>query len=292
MNPFLVVFLSIFLSLSLPAQAQLFNGSTQAPSSVEALVSSLKTGDVLVLGEFHDQKPHHQNHEEILNELLAQGLTFDVGMEFFYDYRLQPVVEKYLFEQISEIDFLKAIGWGGDSFDFYRNKVLAPLEVGGKTFAINAPRELTQAIARKGLASLAPDLQALMPHDFSIGNDQYLARFKEAVGGDHFPKDKLQNYFAAQSVWDDTMAWQTLRNISTSSRDVFVIIVGDFHVSYGGGLPDRLLARGASRVVTVSQIDVTEVEQKDRSTLVAPHPQWGPRADWIWITENKESTAP
>lgn len=288
MNSVFVLFVAILLNFSLGAHAQLFNGETQAPSTVEELVGSLKKGDVLVLGEFHDQKPHHQNHENILNELLAQGLTFDVGMEFFYDYRKQPLVEQYLFEQINEADFLKAIGWGGDNFDFYRNKVLAPLEVGGKTFAINAPQELTRAIARKGLSSLTPELQLLMPPNFAIGNTQYLERFKEAVGGDHFPEDQLQNYFAAQSVWDDTMAWQSLQNFSTSTRDIFVIIVGDFHASYGGGLPDRLLARGAQRVVTLSQIDVTEVEQKERASLVAPHPQWGPRANWVWLTENKE----
>jgi uncharacterized iron-regulated protein len=280
--------ISLFFLSSINAEAQLYKASTQEVASVEALVGTLQKGDVLVLGEYHDQRPHHLNHEAILNELLAQGLSFDVGMEFFYDYRLQSVVDQFLFDQIDEETFLKQIQWGEDNFDFYRPKILAPLETGGKTFAINAPRELTRAVSRQGLSALSPELKALLPPDFALGNSQYFQRFKDAVGGDHFPEDQLHNYFAAQSIWDDTMAWQSILNFNSSSSDVFVIVVGDFHVSYGGGLPDRLIARGAKRVVTLSQMDVTEVPEKDRGALLIPHPDWGSRADWIWLTENKE----
>lgn len=280
-----LAYIFIHLVHQSPALAQLYKADTKSVADVTQLVESLEPGDVLVLGELHNNGQHHLNQEAILNEMHAQGVTFDVGMEFFHDWRKQPAVDNYLSGETTEEEFLSAIGWGGDNYGFYRNLVLWPLEVGGWTYAINAPKELTRTIARGGLASLTPDLRALMPPDFQLGDAEYLERFKLAVGGDHVPPDQIANYFAAQSTWDETMAWQSLYFQSQSNSDVFVIIVGDFHVSYGGGLPDSLMARGAQRVVTVSQIDASQMNKEQKSQVIEPHPRWGQRADWIWLTE-------
>ncbi|MCB0406566.1 MAG: ChaN family lipoprotein [Bdellovibrionales bacterium] len=272
------------------ALAQLYSGSTKEETQIENMVSQLKSGDVIVIGEIHDHPKHHFNQKELLNELWAQGVHFDVGMEFFYDFRKQKYVDQYLYNKISEADFLKQMNWGGDNFDFYRDLVLLPLEVNGWTYAINAPRELTSAVAKDGLENLSPHLKNLLPVDFEIGNNNYFERFKEAVGGDHVPKDKLDNYFAAQSIWDDTMAWMSLSSFEHSKSDVFVIIVGDFHVAFGGGLPDRLKARGAQRVITVSQIDSSGLNKSEKLELLEPDAQWGQRADWIWLSDREESS--
>lgn len=266
--------------------SEVFNAKQNSPSSYESLVESLTPGTVLVLGELHNHPGHHDSHKRILEELLAQGKSFHVGMEFFY-WPDQPVVDQYLYDEISEDEFLKQITWGQpESFPWYRPKILLPLESGGKTFAINAPRALTGAVAKEGLENIDPELQELMPPNFEIGNDQYLARFSEAVGGDHFPEELLMNYFTAQSIWDDTMAWKSLTAIEENpSQDIFVIIVGDFHVSFGGGLPDRLLARGASNVVSVSHVDSTDLTETDKQEILAPHPEWGLRSEWIVFSE-------
>lgn len=268
-----------------PALAQLFNGNSKATSNIEQLVESLQPGDVLVLGELHDNEKHHLNHEAILNELHAQGVTFDVGMEFFYDYRKQGLVDKYLTGELDDEQFQTQFGWGGDNFGFYKNKILWPLQVGGWTYAINAPRELTGAIAKNGLEGLSQHLKNLLPVNFQLGSQQYFDRFNKAVGGGHVPPEKLANYFAAQSAWDDTMAWRSLTAFEHSDSDIFVIVVGDFHVAYEDGLPERLRQRGARRVVTVSQLDVTGLGSKEKAFLLEPHPQWGQRAQWIWMTE-------
>jgi uncharacterized iron-regulated protein len=73
------------------------------------------------------------------------------------------------------------------------------------------------------------------------------------------------------------MAWRALQHLDENPEDILVIIVGDFHVSYGGGLPDRLRARGAADVVTISQ-----VLEKDE---VKVHPKYGARADFVWVSE-------
>ena len=49
----------------------------------------------------------------------------------------------------------------------------------------------------------------------------------------------INNLFTAQSIWDDTMAYETLE-ISRNLDHPFVIIVGSFHVEYKLGLPSRV----------------------------------------------------
>ncbi|NQZ01582.1 MAG: ChaN family lipoprotein [Bdellovibrionales bacterium] len=269
--------------------AEVYQASNKGLSTYEELVSSLEPGSVLVLGEIHDHEGHHNSHKRILEEMVAQGVSFHVGMEFFY-YPSQSIVDQYLYNEINENDFLEQVGWGGFSFDFYRDKTLLPLETGGHTFAINAPRELTRFVARNGLEKLTPELQQLMPPNFELGDEHYYERFRQAVGGDHVPPEFLGKYFAAQSIWDETMAWQSLKAIDNSrEQDVFVIIVGDFHVAFGGGLPDSLIARGASKVVTVSHADSSNMKEGDKLNWLEPHPEWGQRADWVVFADREES---
>jgi len=268
--------------------AQIYNTGEKAVSSYESLVESLEPGTVLVLGEIHNHPGHHQSHFRILEELLAQGKSFHVGMEFFY-YPDQDLVDQYLYDEISELKFLESINWQPlESFEWYRPKVWLPLETGGRTFALNAPRTLTRAVARGGLESLTPELKQLMPPNFVIGDEQYLERFRLAVGGDHVPEDLIMNYFTAQSIWDETMAWKTLEATDANpDQDIFVIVVGDFHVAFGGGLPDSLKARGAERVVSVSHVDSTDLTDDTKQEILSPHPEWGLRSDWVVFAERE-----
>ena len=78
------------------------------------------------------------------------------------------------------------------------------------------------------------------------------------------------------------MAWQ-IQNVTTAHPEaVIVVIVGEFHVQYGGGLPDRLRARGVDSVAVVSQVNTVEMSEAQMKKEVGPDEEYGPRADWIW----------
>ena len=197
-------------------------------------------------------------------------------MEFF-DFTQQTQLDAFLAGKITEADFLKAVKWGSIPFDFYREQVLAPLSMQGKTIALNAPRSLTSAISKSGLSALSEEQKKLLPPRFELGRDIYRERFTETMI-DHVPKDAITRYFEAQSVWDDTMAHLASEFIKQNPEQVLVIIVGDFHAIYGGGLPDRLRARGQSDILVFSQIKSSSDDE------VTPHSEWGKRADFIWVS--------
>lgn len=263
------------------AQAQIWDSQGEA-SSFEALKDSLKTHSVIILGENHGLKTHQNQHLAILKTLRDQGRPVHVGLEFF-SYPYQDDVDAYRRGQLPEAEFLKKIEWGGNPFSFYKDQASYPdYSLGERTWALNAPKVLTSQISKVGLEKLTPDLKQLLPPDFAIGSDIYRERFLKAIGG-HFTDPLLaQNYFEAQSTWDDTMAWRIQTFREQYPHAVLVVIVGEFHVQYGGGLPDRLKQRGVEDVLVISQVNTLDLSEDEIQKQVRPDSEYGPRADWIW----------
>jgi uncharacterized iron-regulated protein len=276
-----------------PAQAALsvdglFEGGTRKSISIEDVVSQVQPGGVLVLGEMHGNAVHHERQRKAIAALAAfQKCTLSVGLEFL-SWPNQAFVDQFFEGQIGEADFLKEVGWGTDPFDNYRDQALFPRSTGGRLLALNAPRSLTGAISKKGLTALSAEELALMPPGFEVGSAEYRERFETIMGG-HASASVMDRYFAAQSTWDDSMAWVSAEFLSKNPDHCLVIIVGDFHAQFGGGLPDRLHARGISNVVTVSQFDSAGLSEAEIEAEFGPHPKYGNRGTAVWISAESQS---
>jgi Uncharacterized iron-regulated protein len=263
--------------------SRLIEGSTGHPASLGQALRPVQPGSVVIIGENHGFQVHQQQQMQIMTELRSLGHQVSVGMEFF-TYTDQPFVDDYRSGALSEPDFLKAIKWGAPSFDFYRDQSLFPdIQAGGVTLALNAPRGLTGKVAKTGLASLDSAEQALLPPQFTLGRDSYKKRFLSMMP--HLPNPEAgERYFAAQSIWDDTMAWRAAEFMKSHPEQVLVIVVGEFHVQFGGGLPDRLKARlPDAPIVTFTQFNSEGLSDAEVDQEVAPSAEFGPRSDFIWI---------
>ncbi len=280
-----VLLLLVFFSLQSLAADQLLNGRNLDPVSLQQALSSVRPGDIVVLGEQHGTTAQPVFQLQLMEALRKKGLKVSLGMEFF-EYPGQAFVNEYRSGTLSESDFLKNIKWGhGFPFTSYRQQVLFPKLGEEYVVALNAPLSLTGKIAKTGLASLTDLELSLMPSGFTQGNLGYKERFKDIMG-DHLPNPAaLDNYFAAQSTWDDTMSWRANLFLSQHPEQVLVIIVGEFHVQYGGGLPDRLKARGANSVTKFSLVNLNGLTSEQVSQELQPSNQYGERADYIWAAQ-------
>ncbi len=280
---FLFAFGLVF-SFSTLAKAQIYDGTTQNQSDLQSLVDRVKPGSVIVVGEMHGLKSVHDQHVELLNALKNKGLKVSVGMEFF-NFTDQMFINQYRSGEIDEAAFLKIINWGGYDFNFYKDEIL----FGDFGLGINLTRDVTKIISKQGVDALTSDQKKLLPPDFTIGRDSYRQRFFQAMGHP-VPVASLENYFVAQSAWDDTMAWQTVEFQKQHPDQVFVIIVGEFHVQYGGGLPYRLKARLNAEnlpidILTVSQVYTDGMTDQDIQDSIKPSADEGIRSDFIWLSK-------
>lgn len=252
--------------------------------TITSMVSEVTPGSVLFLGELHGFQEVARGQLEILEGLRALGHHIDVGFEFF-PYPQQEAVDQYVRGVLEEESFLKMIGWGRTmDFAFYRSQALFPRwNQGERTLALNAPRSLTGAIAKGGLEGLSDEQKSFLPPNLELGRPDYFERFRNEMGG-HVKDQALRRYFEAQSVWDDTMAWQLARYQGAQTK---VVIVGEFHVRYGGGLPHRLSMRApGAKVVTVGFLNTHDLGVEEIRELLVPHPKWGLREDYVCLFDS------
>lgn len=254
--------------------------------TLQEFVANLNPGELIYIGETHDSQWQHSRQVALLEAVTQakSAVKISVGMEFF-EYTKQNIVNSFLNKELSETEFLKQVGWGKNDFSQYREQVLLPASTKGKCFAINLPRRIANKIAFNGLASLSEDERAALPKDFTQGRDSYRQRFYQYIQEQHGEMDstELENFFAAQSAWDDTMAWQIQNALAEDLQQILFVIVGNFHVEYGGGLADRSQARGISKQSVLIQEDVSSLTETELQKYLENDPQYGPRADYIWI---------
>ena len=278
------------LLVSCATRAQIYDSSGVNQLTLDQAISSVTAGTILIIGEVHGQAPVRDQQLSILNTLRAAGHKVSVGMEFFY-YPDQAAVQDYRKGLLTNEELIKAVGWTGFDIGLYTQQLLFPRnEFGEAGLAINSPKSLTRQISQQGLNSLSDDQKKLMPPDYLQGNENYRERFYNIMSGGHVPDSKLDNYFQAQSTWDETMAWQSLEFMKNNIDQVFVIIVGEFHVQYGGGLPASLNRRiqlmglaDKINVKTISQITTEGLTTDQITESILPSTKYGPRADYLFL---------
>lgn len=269
----------------------IWSGEKQAIQSLDLWTHELQKGAVILLGELHATEDnqndpetirHHERQVQILNSLRTAGHRVSVGMEFF-EYPGQTAVDAYLSNEMNEPEFLLTVGWGASPFYLYREQVRAPLLSGGTTWALNIPRRISRQVALGGPDSLTDEMRALLPPVWEWGNDLYFERFRKIMEG-HVPHKSLVQYFWAQSLWDDTMAWRIQRFRQKFPNQTLVVIVGEFHVEFDIGLANRLREQGVEGVQSLLQIPSNQLaEQRDE--------RYGNRAQNYFLIESSKPTA-
>jgi uncharacterized iron-regulated protein len=281
------IFLSVAFLVAAPATTiapGIYHGSTTQPVSLERMLRDVRAGEVVIVSEQHDLRLHHEHQLAVLHALKNLKLKVSVGLELL-SYPDQPLVDHYLRGEIQEPDFLRMIHWVGLPFEWYRPLILFPRESGGQARALNAPAHVVTALRQQGLVRLSADERSRLPPDFRLGNGLYFERFtREARQHGHLTERDVRQFFAAQSAWDDTMAWQVSEYLSAHPDQVLAVMVGDFHASYGGGLPDRLRARGVRNVLVISQVNGYGLSDDAMRRVLAPDPRYGARGDFVWLT--------
>jgi uncharacterized iron-regulated protein len=275
-----------------PAQETIVDTATGRRMTLAEFAGEQRPGDLLVLGEEHatpdnQNDPgviqHHRNQVRLLAALTAEHrFRVDTAMEFL-TYTDQAAVDRYLSGQTSDDDFKKAAHWGSAPFALYREQILIPRESGGRTVALNIPMAIAARVAQAGPGGLSPEQRELLPPLWERGGPEYFARFREAMG-DHAPPQAMERYFWAQSLWDDTMAWNAVKNQAADPGALTLVIVGGFHVEFGHGLPARLARHGGGAIKTLLQVEAPNgLSPEEIARLTRPDPRYGPRADYLWL---------
>jgi uncharacterized iron-regulated protein len=259
----------------------------------EQFWQKLGTSRVVCVGEDHNNPHHHWVQLEVMSQLAGhfKGKKLALGMEMFQR-PFQGLLDDYAAQRIDEPTLLSRSGWDdrwGYDYGFYGPTIRAAVAAGAALLALNAPRELTKAVARKGLAGLAPDEKAQLP-EINLDDKTHRAWFDslmEGMGGtsghstkkpaddkDPDKKDEsneeqpamppghpampsADNIYAAQVVWDESMADGAAKWAQANAGGELVLLAGNGHC-HDSAIVNRVKRRGVAEVVSVRPVLDTE----------------------------------
>ncbi len=256
------------------------------------MLNNLNQARMVIIGEYHDEINHHKNQEEIMQSL-AKGKTVSVGLEFL-NWNQQELFDQYQSSQINEETFLREVKWKNSyPFSFYRPLVNIALSSGGRAYGLNMPRSAVRKVLCEGPDNVNDEVKALMPPNFTKGTQLAFQFFKETIEEVHpLPQDFYDQFYLAQSLWDDTMAHNAITHSNPDDAHAFVVIVGGFHTYHKLGLPDRILKRTNNELdpIVISQISLEKLTTEEAEPYIEKDDNYGDLADYIIFTVEKEST--
>jgi uncharacterized iron-regulated protein len=221
------------------------------------LFDELSHYDVLCLGEEHDAPRDHFAELAVIEALARRarvsGRALGVGFEMFQT-PYGDALRAYQRGRLDDAGLRKKTQYDdrwGFPYAYYR-----PLLAYGRAFgltlrALNAPRELTHAVAQKGLAGLNPKQRRQLP-DLDLDDTAHRARFDRLManhpGGSELDPEK---FYAAQVVWDETMAENAAGWVAARApQRQLVVLAGSAHCRREA-IPARVERRVTTRVANV-----------------------------------------
>jgi uncharacterized iron-regulated protein len=230
-----------------PIQGRFSNAQGQLISTPDML-RQLQQADVVYLGETHDRAADHAAQLAIIQTLHDRQPDLAIGLEMFQR-PYQKLLDRYVAGELAEADLRDRSEydqrWG---FDW---ELYAPILRYAKAqkiplIALNTPQEVTRKVSRQGLASLnwadrrfIPPLSAIQTEPEAYR--KMLANIFTSMhpAGKTTDPTRFDRFFQAQVLWDETMA----DRIAQIPNRPIVVLVGQGHLVYRYGIPDRVERR-------------------------------------------------
>lgn len=209
--------------------------------------NQLADADVIYIGETHTSHRDHEYELDLIRGMIQRRMRFAIGWEMFertQQYELDRFNERRLSlaELVARTGFEKS--WGTYSPLYARIlEVTAYARI--PNIGLNAPAALAHKVAKD--EPLSPDEKRQIPKGFRVPAGAY----QHFVGllGEH-PEMKqadLPRFFAAQNLWDRTMAKTILDFQQKHPATKLLVLTGRGHLQGGFGIPDYVRQKSSAQ---------------------------------------------
>ena len=242
----------------------------------DAMVERLATASIVYVGEQHDQAQHHAFQARVLFALVDRWSAdsnptrpIALGLEMFQK-PSQPALDAYAKGEIDEKTMLEKTEWAtrwGYGWEMYAPMLRLCREKHLSIVALNAPKEITRTVSRKGLDGLTPEQRASLP-PLDLSDAGHRAFVKEAFGahGASMPADTFERFYTAQVIWEETMSSSVAEWLLANGPSAHMVVVaGDGHIADRFGVPARAAKKSQRPYLTVVSLVVEPDDGK-------PHP--------------------
>jgi uncharacterized iron-regulated protein len=246
--------------------------------SWDAFISELAAADAVCIGESHPNPHDHWAQLKIVGAVSERtrgaGRSPGLGMEMFQR-TFQGVLDDFGARRIDEAALLSRSAWKdrwGYDWSLYRPIVLFARDRGTAMLALNTERELTKKVSRQGIGKMSAADRAKLP-ELVLDDPQHRSWWDAIMGdmgGAHGHSDEEgegeapdkpdpeaeaagERIYAAQVLWDETMADGASKWLAAGPKRHIVILAGNGHC-HESAIVRRLERRGVKSAVSVHPI--------------------------------------
>jgi uncharacterized iron-regulated protein len=246
-------------------------GEVLTPRELTARLAGVR---VLFVGESHTSMEFHRVQKRVIEELARSGRRVFIGLEM-YPSTEQAWLDQWVDGLLTEEGFLKLSRWyknWGYHWNYYRDIFVFARERGLRMFAVNAPREVVQAVRKKGFANLTEEEAAHIPSRIDVDSAEHKRLFRALFGeGDtmhssRMTEEQWEGMFRAQCTWDATMGYHAVQALTKhgDADTIMVVLIGSGHVAYGLGAERQAALWFDGRMASLIPIPVADDQGQPR----------------------------
>lgn len=210
--------------------------------SVQRMIAELDGAPLVFAGERHDAPAHHRLQLDILKGLAAQGKPLALAMEMFEE-GSQKALDAWSAGKVPEYAIRKVFegNWRNTPWGLYQDLMLFARDHRIPIVALNAPRDLVQAVAKDGFASLGGEQLARLPAGIDARVSSAFMQFMASAYSMHGRSgDSFRYMCEAQMLRNKVMARRLASYLERNPDRVLVVITGGAHARKLGGIPAEL----------------------------------------------------
>jgi len=220
--------------------------------SMPQVLQSLADERLIYVGETHTRYADHMLQLSVLRSLPADQVS--LGVEWFQA-RFQPALDAYLDGRIDEAEMLRRTEyfdrWGFD-YRLYRPIIRYAREQGIPIIALNASRELVNAIRESGLEGLSEEMKAELPDGYDFSDSRYEQLLQVVFEQHNRDQQAFERFRDIQLTWDETMAQNVAGYLQQHPARRMLVLAGRGHLSGRHGIPQRVTRRIGERGVLLA----------------------------------------
>ena len=234
----------------------IFKVSDAVQFRLDELVEDIKKARIVVIGEQHDNRWHHQVQLRVIDALHQSGIKVAVGFEMFQK-TAQVDLDHWVSGKMNEEDFFRVYSrsWDFNLWPLYRDIFIYAREHSLPMVGLNIPRSLVSQVAREGFGSLTVEERRKIGFLSCNVDDRYQKTLARVLGGKGHLGDLLFDHFCeAQVVWDTSMALSVIDFLEENEDTAIVVLAGNFH-AWKRGIAEQIRQRAdlESRVILPSE---------------------------------------
>lgn len=218
----------------------------------DQMVAGAAKSRVIVVGETHDNRAHHDLQLKIIRTLHEGGAVLAVGLEMFRAENQELLDKWWRWGMPTEqFEALYRENWGMP-WILYRDIFLYSRQKRIPLVGLNVPREVIAKVAREGYGSLTESERKKLPPGLTCTVDEAYRSFirKTFAAHVHGSGRSFENFCEAQMVWDTAMAIYALEYLDKYPASRMVILAGSVH-AWKRAIPRQLATMRPGMTVSV-----------------------------------------